>query len=205
MTITTEQVRELRQRTGAGVLDAKKALVECDGDIDAAMQLLREKGLAKAAKKVTREASEGRVLSYVHGDPGRIGVLLELNCETDFVARTPGFRDLAHNLALQIAATSPEWVAEADVPEAALAHERATYQAQSSGDNKPAAVIDKIVEGKVNKWLDEVVLLRQPCIKDNAVTVGTMINHAIAEMGENIVVRRFARFALGELALGEKV
>ncbi len=198
MTTTTEQIRELRERTGAGVLDCKKALEETGGNVDAAIQALREKGLAKAAKKATREASEGRVVAYVHGDPGRIGVLLEINCETDFVARTPGFRDLAHNLAMQIAAAGAEWVNEADVPEAARAHERATFQAQLVDDTRPAAVIEKIIDGKLNKWLDEVVLLRQPYIKDNALAVGTLVSHAIAEMGENIVVRRFARFALGE-------
>jgi elongation factor Ts len=198
MTTTTEQIRELRERTGAGVLDCKKALEETSGDVEAAIQSLREKGLAKAAKKATREASDGRVVAYVHGDPGRIGVLLEINCETDFVARTPGFRELAHNLAMQIAAAGPEWVADADVPETALAHERATYQAQLAGDKRPPAVIEKIIDGKLNKWLDEMVLLRQAYIKDSSLTVGTLVNHTIAEMGENIVVRRFARFALGE-------
>jgi len=200
MTISTDMIRDLRQRTGAGVLDAKKSLEETRGDIEAAVQLLRERGLAKAAKKATREATEGRVVSYIHGDPGRIGVLIELNCETDFVARTPGFRELAHNLALQIAAAGPEWVSDADVPADVLASERATVLAQLANENqnKPPQVIEMIIEGRLKKWLDEVVLLRQPFIKDNAVTIGAVINQAIVEMGENIVVRRFARFVLGE-------
>jgi len=200
MTITTDQVRALRERTGAGVLDAKKTLEETGGDIDAAIQLLRERGLARAAKKAMREASEGRVVAYVHGDPGRIGVLLEINCETDFVARTPGFRELAQNVAMQICAAGPEWIAEADVPDDVVARERDTYRAQLAGENKPPEIKEKIAEGRVNKWLDEVVLLRQPYIRDNAMTVGHLIQHAIAELGENIVVRRFSRFSLGEKA-----
>ncbi len=198
MAITTDQIRDLRQRTGAGILEVKKALEETGGDADAAMQLLRERGLAKAAKKATRTASDGRVVSYIHGDPGRIGVLLELNCETDFVARTPGFRELAQHLAMQIAAANPEWVAEADVPQDAIARERATLAAQLADEPKPPQIIEKMVEGRLNKWLDESVLLRQPFIRDNDVTIGSMIQQAIAEMGENIVVRRFARFAIGE-------
>ncbi|MCE7938234.1 translation elongation factor Ts [bacterium] len=198
MAITTDQIRDLRQRTGAGILEVKKALEETDGDADAAIQLLRERGLAKAAKKAARTASDGRIVSYIHGDPGRIGVLLELNCETDFVARTPGFRDLAQHLAMQIAAASPEWVSDADVPEDVVARERATLAAQLAEENKPPQIVEKMIEGRLNKWLDEAVLLRQPFIRDNDITVGSMIQHAIAEMGENIVVRRFARFAIGE-------
>lgn len=198
MAISTEQIRELRERTGAGVLDIKNALEETAGDVEAAIQLLRERGLAKAAKKATRAATEGRVLSYIHGDPGRIGVLLEVNCETDFVARTAGFRELAHQLAMQIAAANPEWISDQDVPEATLARERATLTAELAEDGKPEAVKAKIVEGRLAKWLDESVLMRQPFIRDNDITVAELVNRAIAEMGENIVVRRFSRFALGE-------
>lgn len=198
MSITIEQIRDLRQRTGAGILDVKKALEEVSGDADAAIQLLRERGLAKAAKKASREATQGRVASYIHGDPGRIGVLVEVNCETDFVARTPGFRDLVQSIAMQIAAASPEWVTDEDVPGEVMERERSTILAQMAGENKPPQVMEKIIEGRLNKWLDETVLLRQPSIRDNDITIGKLVQHAIAEMGENIVVRRFARFVLGE-------
>jgi elongation factor Ts len=198
MTISTEKIKELRQRTGAGVLDTKNALEETGGDVEAALQLLRERGLAKAAKKATRQASQGHVIAYVHGDPGRIGVLLEINCETDFVARTDGFRQLAHDVTMQIAAANPLWVREEDVPEDALALERHTALAQLADEKKPPEVLERIVNGKLSKWLDEVVLLRQPFIRDDGVTVGQMITNAVAEMGENIVVRRFVRFELGE-------
>lgn len=198
MAITTEQVKELRSITGAGVLETKNALVETDGDIDAAVELLRERGLAKAAKKASREASEGRVLSYIHGDPGRIGVLLELNCETDFVARTDSFSGFAHELAMQIAATSPGWVSEDDVPENILAREKEIVRIQLQDENKPPEIVEKIVEGKIGKWLDESVLLRQPSMRNDEVTVQDMITAKIAELGENIKVRRFARFELGE-------
>jgi elongation factor Ts len=198
MAITTEQVKELRQRTGAGVLETKNALVETDGDMEAATQLLRERGLAKAAKKTEREASEGHVLSYIHGDPGRIGVLVEVNCETDFVARTDAFREFAHEIAMQIAAGNPGWVTEGEVPESVLEAERAIYREQAAGENKPPEILERIVDGKMKKWLDEVVLLRQPYIRDGDVTIGEMINTKIAELGENIKVRRFARYELGE-------
>jgi elongation factor Ts len=198
MNITTDQVKALRQRTGAGVLDAKKALEETNGDIDGAIQLLRERGLAKAAKKATREASKGHVIAYVHDDPGRIGVLLEINCETDFVARTPAFRQLAHDLTLHIAAASPQWVREEDIPADVLELERHTAQAQMADTKKPPEVLQRIVDGKVGAWMDQVVLMRQEYIRDNSVTVSQLVTSAIAEMGENIVVRRFVRYELGE-------
>jgi elongation factor Ts len=198
MNVTTDQIKALRQRTGAGVLDAKKALEETSGDIDAAIQLLRERGLAKAAKKATREASKGHVIAYVHDDPGRIGVLLEINCETDFVARTPGFRQLAHDLTLHIAAASPQWVREEDIPEDVLELERHTARAQVADAKKPPEVIQRIVDGKLGSWMDQVVLMRQPFVRDNAVSVAQLVTNAIAEMGENIVVRRFVRYELGE-------
>jgi elongation factor Ts len=198
MSITMQQVKELRQRTGAGVLDVKNALVASGGDVEAAIQNLREKGLAKAAKKASRDASEGRVVSYIHGDPGRIGVLLELNCETDFVARTDGFKDLAHGLTMHIAAAGPEWLSDEDVPEAAKEVERQTYRAQMADEKKPPEIIEKILEGKLSKWMDERVLLRQPYIRDNDMSVSDLIQQAIAEMGENILIGRFSRFELGE-------
>jgi elongation factor Ts len=197
MTITVEQVRDLRERTGAGVLDAKKALEATGGDMDQAIQVLREKGLAQAAKKASREANQGLVLSYLHGDPPRLGVLLELNCETDFVARTARFQDLAHNLAMQIAAANPRYVREEDIPAEVLEGERHIVQAQMADQKKPPEVLEKILAGKLGKWLDEVVLLRQPYIRDEDVKVGSLVTAAIAELGENIVVRRYARFELG--------
>jgi elongation factor Ts len=198
MAITTDQVRQLRELTGAGVLEAKKTLEATNGDIEAARQILHEKGIDKAAKKATREAREGRVVSYVHGDPGRIGVLLEINSETDFVARTSAFQELAHNLTLQVAASKPQWVGEGDIPAAELAARRAEYDAEATAANKPPEVVGRIVQGKLDKWLDEVVLMRQPYIRDDQLTVEQLVVRAIAEIGENIVVRRFARFELGE-------
>jgi elongation factor Ts len=198
MTITTDMVRALRERTGAGVLESKKALEATDGDMAAAIQMLHEKGLDKAAKKATRETSQGSVTSYVHGEPGRIGVLLEVNCETDFVARTEAFQELVHNLAMQIAATGPRWVREDDVPAATLEEQRETYRAEMATAKKPPEILDKIVAGKLGKWLDQVVLFRQPYIRDEDIAVGQLVVHAIAEIGENIVVRRFARFEMGE-------
>lgn len=198
MSITMEQVKELRQITGAGVLETKNALVEADGDMDKAIELLRERGLAKAAKKATRKATEGRVVSYIHGDPGRIGVLLEINCETDFVARTEQFAAFAHEIAMQIAATSPGWVTEEDVPDSVVEREKEIARKQLEGENKPPEIVERIVEGKIGKWLDDVVLMRQPYMRDNDVTVAELVTAKIAELGENIKVRRFERYELGE-------
>jgi elongation factor Ts len=198
MSVTVEQVRELRERTGAGVLDAKKALEEHSGNIDAAIKSLREKGLAAAAKKAGRAATEGRVLSYIHGDPGRIGVLLELNCETDFVARTEQFKTLAHELAMQVAAARPEYVRDEDIPEDVLESERQTFLAQLANENKPAEIREKIAEGKLSKWKEQVVLVHQPYIKDPSITVTDLVKRAIAELGENILIGRFARFEIGQ-------
>ncbi len=166
--------------------------------MEQAIQLLREKGMAQAAKKAVREARDGMVLSYLHGDPARIGVLLELNCETDFVARTPQFRELAQNLAMQIAAANPQYVREDDVPADLMEQERGIVLNQMADQKKPPEILDKIVDGKLAKWLDETVLVRQPYIRDEDVKVGDLITGAIAELGENIVVRRFSRFELGE-------
>lgn len=198
MSISTAQIRELRERTGAGILDAKNAPVASGGDIEAAITSLREKGLAKAAKKASREASEGRVLAYVHGDPGRIGVLIEVNCETDFVARTDAFKDLCHGLAMHVAAAAPEYVRDEDIPERLLESEREVYRAEMADQNKPPEILERIIDGKVQKWMDEKVLLRQAYIRDNDLTVGDMIKHAIADLGENIVLRRFTRYDISE-------
>lgn len=202
MEIAIESVRDLRERTGAGVLDAKKALESAGGDMDQAIQILREKGLATAAKKSSREANDGVVTSYIHGDPGRVGVLLELNCETDFVARTDRFQTLAREIVLQIASMSPEWASVDDIPPDVLEHERATLMAAAMQDGqnagKPPEILEKIIAGKVDKWLDDVVLIRQRFVKDNSRSIGDLITEAIAEIGENIVLRRFARFELGE-------
>jgi elongation factor Ts len=198
MAISVEQVRELRDRTGAGVLDAKKALEAAAGDMDAAIKALRLKGLAAADKKSGREASEGRVVSYSHGDPGRIGVLVEVNCETDFVARTERFDELARNIAKQIAAANPLCVRDDEIPADLAASERETYAAQMANEKKPAEIMDKILEGKMDKWKNGIVLMRQEYIRDNDQTVEDLVKSAIAELGENIVVRRFARYELGE-------
>jgi elongation factor Ts len=196
--ISVEQVRELRERTGAGVLDAKKALEAAAGNMDAAIQSLREKGLAAAAKKAGREASEGRVVSYIHGDPGRIGVLVEVNCETDFVARTERFDELAKNIAKQIAAANPAYVRDDEIPDQLMDGERQTYRAQMANEKKPPEIIDKIVEGKLDKWKGEIVLMRQAYIRDPDQSIEDLVKAAIAELGENIVIRRFARFELGD-------
>ena len=198
MAITTDMIRELRERTGAGILDVKNALVETDGNTESAIRILRERGLAKAAKKAEREASQGRVLSYIHGDPGRIGVLLELNCETDFVARTDAFRNLAYGLAMHIAAANPLYASEDQVPAEDLQKERDVYAAQMADQKKPPEIMAKILDGKIQKWMEETVLVCQPYVRDNDVKVGDMIKQAIAELGENIIVRRYARFALGD-------
>lgn len=198
MTIPIEMVRELRQMTGAGVLDAKNALESTSGNMDDAIRLLREKGAAKAAKKVDREAGEGVVTSYIHGSPGRVGVLLELNCETDFVARTDKFAELARGIAMQVAAANPSWVNIEDVPEDVLESERQILAKQLEGENKPAEIVAKIVAGRLDKFYAENVLLRQPYIRDDSQSIGQLVTQAIAEMGENIVVRRFERFELGE-------
>lgn len=198
MAISTAQIRELRERTGAGILDAKNALEAAGGDIESAIESLRKKGLAKAAKKASREAGEGRVVSYIHGDPGRIGVLIEVACETDFVARTETFEQLCQNLAMHVAAAAPEYVRDEDVPEAEAEREREIYRAEMADQNKPAEIVDRILDGKLQKWMDERVLLRQPYIRDADMTVSEMIQHAIADLGENILVRRFARYDIAE-------
>src|SRR5215475_14504797 len=190
-------VKELREKTGAGLLDCQKALGEADGDPDKALRLLREKGLAKAAKKASRVAADGAVGSYIH--PGaKIGVLIEVNCETDFVAKTDEFQTLVRDLAMQVAAASPRWVRREDVPEDELESERAIYRVQAEQSGKPPQVIERIVAGQVERYLEDVCLLEQPFIKQSDRTVSEVVQEAVARLGENVTVRRFARFQLGE-------
>lgn len=195
--ITTAMVKELREKTGAGMMDCKKALLETNGDMDAAIDYLREKGLAAAAKKAGRIAAEGLVTSYIHMG-GRIGVLVEVNCETDFVAKTEEFSQLAKDIAMHIAASKPEYVSREDVPESVLEHERSIYRAMALNEGKPERIIDKIVEGRLEKYFQEVCLLEQPFVKDPDMTVGELLNEKIAKIGEKIRVRRFVRYERGE-------
>lgn len=197
MKITTEMVRDLRQATGAGVLEAKKALEENGGDYDKAVDFLRERGLARAAKKADRQASEGVIEVYAH--PGsRVGVLVELNCETDFVARNTQFQTLAHDIALQIAAAQPRYLRIEDVPQGELERELDVLRGQARAEGKPEAVVEKIVTGRMTKFYEEMCLLEQPFIKDEKVKIKDLISEAIRTLGENIILRRFARFELGE-------
>jgi elongation factor Ts len=195
--ISADQVRQLRERTGAGMMECKKALVESSGDFDAAVEALRKSGIARADARSGRAASEGVVESYIHPG-GRVGVLIEVNCETDFVARTREFQELVRNLAMQVAAGGAEVVRREDVPAERIAHEREILTAQVAGEKKPANIVEKIVDGRLNKFFSEICLLEQPYIKDDKVTVGSLVQEATAKTGENIVVRRFARFRLGE-------
>ncbi|MDP9120460.1 MAG: translation elongation factor Ts [Acidobacteriota bacterium] len=197
MEITAQMVKQLRERTGAGMLDCKNALTEAQGDMEKAVDLLRKKGLAAAAKKAGRITAEGVVDSYIHGG-GRIGVLVEVNCETDFVARTDPFRDLVKDIAMHIAAAEPRCVRREEVTQEVLDRERAIFRDQALASGKPANVVERIVEGKIDKYYSEFVLLEQPFVKNPDLTVGQMISEAIAKIGENIQVRRFARFKLGE-------
>ena len=197
MAVSMDQIKELREQTGAGIMDCRNALEQSDGDIEKALEYLREKGLSKVAKKSDRETSEGMIELYSHGE-GRVGVMVEVNCETDFVARNDDFRHLAHELALQIAASMPEWPTEEDVPAELLEAEREEARAQAKEEGKPDNVMDKIVEGRVNKLLDEKVLMRQVYIRDGEKTVQDLVNAVIAKLGENISVRRFERWELGE-------
>jgi elongation factor Ts len=190
-------VKELRERTGAGLMDCKRALAETGGDLDRAATYLREKGLAAAAKKAGRLASEGIVDAYIHAG-GRIGVLIEVNCETDFVARNEAFRALVHELALQVAAANPRYVRREDVPEEVLAEERRILTAQVAESGKPPEIVAKIVTGRLEKFFEEQCLLEQVSIRDPKEKVGDLVKQAIARLGENIQVRRFVRFQLGE-------
>ena len=195
--VTSEMIKELRERTGAGMADCKKALVECEASIDKAIDYLRKKGLAKAAKKAGRIATEGLVTSYIHGN-GRIGVLLETNCETDFVARNPDFVAFTKEVCMQIAAMNPQFVATEEVPADLLDKERGIRRETAAQGGKPAQVVDKIVEGQISKWMKEICLMEQPWVKDDSKTIRDLQQELVAKLGENIRVRRFARFELGE-------
>ena len=197
MAITTAQIKELREATGAGILDCRKALEQADGEFDKAVDFLREKGLATAAKRADREASEGVVELYSHGG-GRVGVMVEVNCETDFVARSEAFRTFAHEVALQIAAAAPHYVKVEQIPEQEFEHEREIARNRAREEGKPEAILDKIVTGRIEKYKDEVVLLRQAYIRDEAITVEQLLMQNIAAIGENVVIRRFERWELGE-------
>jgi elongation factor Ts len=201
MEVTATAIKDLRERTGAGMADCKKALTETSGDMDKAIDYLRAKGLAKAAKKAGREATEGLVTSYIHGG-GRIGVLVEVNCETDFVARNEDFVAFTRDVAMQIAAIAPQYVRKEEVPAATIEHEKSVLVAKAKEDpknaSKPEQVLSKIIEGQLNKWLKEICLMDQSWVKDDSKTIEQLQQELVAKIGENIKIRRFARFELGE-------
>jgi len=197
MDITADRVKELRQRTGIGVMECKEALAECQGDIEKAIAALRKKGAARAQERMNREASQGIVHAYIHLE-GKLGVLVEVNCESDFVARNDEFKELAKNVAMQIAAANPRFVSSADIPATELEQEKEIIRAQLQDTKKPPQIIEKIVEGKLKKYYEDVCLLNQPYIRDDKQTIQQIIASTIAKFGENIKVRRFARFELGK-------
>lgn len=197
MAVTTEQIKELRLATGAGIMDCRKALEQSGGDLEKAKEFLREKGLATAAKRAEREVREGMVELYSHGH-GRVGVMVEVNCETDFVARSQAFRTFAHEVALQIAAAAPRFVSEADIPGEVLEAERNKARLLALDEGKPEAVVERIVTGRLDKYLDEVCLLRQTYVRDDNLTVQQLLMQHIGAIGENILIRRFTRWELGE-------
>lgn len=195
--VTPSQVRELRDRTGAGMMDCKRALEEAEGQMGRAVDILRERGQAQAAKKAGRTASEGVVASYIHPG-GRVGVLVEVNCETDFVSATADFQDLCRNIAMHIAASRPRWVRREDVPPAIVEHERDVLRKEAESAGKPAAVVERMVEGRLRRFFSEQCLLEQPYVRDPDHTVGDVVQELVARLGENIVVRRFQRYERGE-------
>ncbi|HXZ27105.1 MAG TPA: translation elongation factor Ts [Terriglobales bacterium] len=195
--ISAAQVKELRDKTGAPMMDCKQALAEAKGDLEQAIVVLRKKGMASAAKKATRVATEGSVASYIHAG-GKIGVLVEVNCESDFVARTDDFKSLVHDIAMHIAASDPKFIRKEDVTPEAYEREKEIYRSQAAATGKPANVVEKIVEGKMSKFYEEVCLYEQPFIKEQTITVAQLIASKIGKLGENIAVRRFARFKVGE-------
>jgi elongation factor Ts len=197
MAITTEQIKALREATGAGIMDCRKALEQSNGDLDKALEYLREKGMATAAKRADREAFEGMLELYSHGN-GRVGVMVEVNCETDFVARSQAFRSFAHEVALQIAAGAPHFVREEDIPAEVLEEERKKARHLALEEGKSGAVVERIVEGRLDKFKDEVVLMRQAYIRDDSLTFQKLLLQNVASIGENIVIRRFVRWELGE-------
>jgi len=197
MAVTPEQVKQLREMTGAGMMDARKALMESDGDMDKAVEYLQKKGIASATKKAGRIAAEGVVDAYIHAG-GKVGVLLELNCETDFVARNEEFKALAHDISLHIAAMSPLYVRREEIAEPVRAHQLEIFMAQARETGKPENILPKIAEGRLNKWIAEVCLLEQPFVKDPDKTVDQLVKEKIGKVGENITVRRFHRYQVGE-------
>ena len=197
MAITTGQIKELREATGAGILDCRKALEQADGDYKKAVDFLREKGLATAAKRADRQASEGVVELYAHG-AGRVGVMVEINSETDFVARSETFRTFAHEVALQIAASAPRFIKEEDIPADVIEHESQIASAKAREEGKPEALLPRILEGSLKKFKDETVLMRQTYIRDDSMIIQDLMNQAIVSLGENIVIRRFVRWERGE-------
>jgi elongation factor Ts len=199
MEITAAIVKKLRDATGAGMMECKAALTEASGNLEEATTILRKRGLASATKKAGRSTNEGMIGHYIHMG-GKIGVLVEVNCESDFVARTDDFQGLAREIAMHIAAANPQYVRREDVPPEIVERERAIYRSQMEGQNKPPAVIDKIIEGKLGGFYEQVCLLDQPSIRDSKLTIGQLVQQAIAKMGENIAVPRFVRFKLGESA-----
>ncbi|BFH63835.1 MULTISPECIES: translation elongation factor Ts [Paenibacillus] len=197
MAVSASAVKELREKTGAGMLDCKKALEEANGDITKAVELLREKGLAAAANKAGRVATEGVVESYIHGG-GRIGVLVEINCETDFVGKTDQFKEFARDIAMHIAASSPRYVAREEVPQEEIEKEKEILKAQALNEGKPEKIVEKMVEGRIGKYYEEFCLLEQSFIKDPDKTIATLLKEKISTIGENISIRRFVRYELGE-------
>ncbi len=195
--ISAAMVKELREKTGAGIMDCKEALKECEADLDKAVDFLRKKGLATAQKRAGRAMSQGLVESYIHMG-GKIGVLVEVNCETDFVAKTDDFKEFVKNIAMHIAATSPAGIVPEDVPEEVISKEKEIYRAQALEMGKPEQVVEKIVEGKLNKFIKDICLMNQPYVKNPDISIKDYLNEVIAKTGENISIKRFARFQLGE-------
>ena len=195
--ITTQMIKELSEKTGAGIVDCKKALQEAGGDVEKAVEILRKKGAAKAAKKAERATAEGAVFSYIHAG-GKVGALVELNCETDFVARNETFKELGHEIALQVAAMAPEFVSKEDVPAEVVEKEKEILRQQALAEGKPEHIVEKIVEGRLSKFYSEKCLLEQPWIKDDSKTIKDLITDYITKLGENIKVKRFARFEVGK-------
>ena len=197
MAVSIEDVKKLRKQTGAGIMDCKAALVEADGDLDEAVATLRKKGIQVAAKRDAKQATEGVVYAYIHAGE-KIGVLVEVNCETDFVARTEEFRSFAKEVAMQVAAQQPTWVAPEDVPEEALARERAILTEQAQAEGKPDHIVAKMVEGRLKKFYEQHCLMNQPYIRDDSITIADLLNELVAKMGEKLLVRRFVRYQVGE-------
>ena len=197
MSVDAKLVKDLRERTGAGMMDCKKALVESKGDLDSAVEFLRKAGIAKAEKKSVRDANEGLIISYIHHG-SKLGVLLDIGCESDFVAKTEGFEELANNIAMQIAATNPIAISKEDLSSDLIDKEKDIYTEQAKSTGKPDNVVKKIVDGKIEKFIEENCLINQSFIKDPDVKIGQLVQEAIAKLGENITINRFVRFALGE-------